>query len=228
MADEKDLDPRYSGYPQRFHRYWPRHVIKGLIAAFIVIAGLSVLSYYFRVPTNFDTALPDDGMYIPGPEWYFLFILQPFWYFTGDAKKWLALGTFVAPIAVILSLILIPFVLGRKKREPRRGLRKALAMVFVFGVWGALFFGLYSAGAPSKLYGCLACHTPAYGERQYLPPMDVAEYYNINRSRQIQVGKYRASKSDTAGDAIYTGVTVETYKDANWQLRHFYEPTFTW
>ncbi len=57
------------------------------------------------------------------------------------------------------------------------------------------------------------------GVRQALPPADMGEYYRVERQRQINVGRYRAG--DTSGD-------VGGYKDANWQLRHFYEPTMTW
>ncbi len=52
-----------------------------------------------------------------------------------------------------------------------------------------------------------------------LPPADMGEYYKVERQRQINVGGYRAG--DTTGD-------IGGYKDANWQLRHFYEPTMTW
>ena len=48
----------------------------------------------------------------------------------------------------------------------------------------------------------------------------------------MAVGKYRAGKSsgvNEAGEQVYdTGGEAESYKDANWQMRHMYEPTFTW
>jgi hypothetical protein len=56
------------------------------------------------------------------------------------------------------------------------------------------------------------------GVRQALPPADMAEYYRESRQSQIEVGRYRAGSTSDA----------ESYKDANWQLRHYYEPTMTW
>ena len=193
----------------------------------VVIALLATLSYYFYVPTDFNMAFPDDGMYIPGPEWYFLFIFQPFWYFKGEWKGMVFLGTFVLPLLILGFLILVPFVFKRERRPGEGRLFKVLRVSIPVIIFGLLFFGIYRSGAPAKLYGCIACHTPAYGMRQYLPPMDVSKYYKEERARQIQVGKFRAGKLDESGMASFGG-PAESYKDANWQLRHFYEPTFTW
>lgn len=220
--------PRYAPpYPQNFHRFWPTHAIKAGILVVVVVALISVLAYYYSVPIDFNMAFPDDGMNIPGPEWYFLFIFLPFWYFTGELKGLVVLGTFVVPLLILIFLLLVPFVF-KKGRRPGTGFvawfkRAAVPLV----LFVALMVGIYRAGAPAKITGCIACHTPHYGQRQYLPPMDVAEYYKTHRQRQIEVGKFRAGKLDTEGMAAIGGA-AESYKDANWQLRHMYEPTFTW
>jgi hypothetical protein len=47
----------------------------------------------------------------------------------------------------------------------------------------------------------------------------MAGFYREGRQRQIQVGKYRVGSA---------GGAAQSYKDANWQLRHYYEPAMTW
>ncbi len=230
MAEQKNtpFDPRYAPpYPQEFHRFWPRHAIKGSIVVVVVVAVVCVLAYFFSVPTDFNMAFPDDGMYIPGPEWYFLFIFQPFWYFKGSLKGAVFLGTFVLPILLIAFLILVPFIFKKERKIGRGFVARLKAVAIPVVLFIAIFTGIFFSGYPAKTFGCIACHTPAYGMRQYLPPMDVAEYYKTHRERQIRVGKFRAGKLDTSGMASFGG-EAESYKDANWQLRHFYEPTFTW
>ncbi|MEE9614299.1 MAG: hypothetical protein V3W31_05005 [Thermodesulfobacteriota bacterium] len=291
--EEKVNDPRYAPpYPQEFHKYWPRHFVKGLLVAGGVVLIAMTLAFFFRVPVDFNMALPDEGMYVPSPEWYFFLLLQPFWYLTGDSVKWLSLGTFFIPALVLTFLVLVPFIFKKGGRLADRGgvwkgvnialsvlvygifvyslyradfstlgedgetsgtiavvaalillaavfvvpqairlkkgvLKWALAVSLPVGIFCLLLQGIYASGYAAKGNGCIACHTPAYGLRQYLPPMDVGEYYRVERQRQIDVGKFRAGKVDTEGQAAIGGA-AQSYKDANWQLRHYYEPTFTW
>lgn len=224
-------DPRYAPpYPQALHRFWPRHAIKGSVVVIITVAIIAGLAYKYQLPTPAElagnTTLPDDGMYIPGPEWYFLFLLQPFWYLKGTLAKWQFFGTFIAPCLVFAFAFLVPFIF-KKKRQISGVVSRMLNILPPLIVFSLIIIGIVYSGYPAKLHGCIACHNPSTGVRQNLPPMDVADFYKNNRQRQIEVGKYRASKVDTAGE-LSVGGEVETYKDANWQMRHIYEPTFTW
>ena len=170
--------------------------------------------------------LPDEGMYIPGPEWYFLFLLQPFWYLKGELARWQFLGTFVVPGLITVFIVLIPFIF--KKKKPITGIVSRLVYMLPPAlVFSLIIFGITYSGYSAKLHGCIACHNPSTGVRQNLPPMDVATFYKTDRQRQIEVGKYRAGKIGEGGESAIEG-EVETYKDANWQMRHIYEPTFTW
>ncbi len=229
LSDLKPVQPpRYAPpYPQNFHKFWPTHAIKAGILVILFYSLIGVCAYFYYVPVDFNMAFPDDGMGIPGPEWYFLFLFQPFWYFAGDLKKLVVLGTFVVPVLILLFLLAVPFIF-KKGRKPETGFvawaKRATIPIVLFV---ALMYAIYNSGHPAKVLGCIACHRPQYGQRQYLPPMDVAEYYKVVRQRQIKVGKFRAGKLDTSGQAAIGGA-AQSYKDANWQLRHIYEPTFTW
>lgn len=227
MDEHKNKDPRYAPpYPQNFHKFWPRHVVKAGIVVSVIIAIIVFLAYWYRLPSDYNTVFPDDGMYIPGPEWFYLFLFQPFWYLKGGLAAWQFIGTFVMPILIIVLVISIPFIF--KKRKPVSGLAsKIMGILPPAFVFAAVMLGITFSGYHAKLYGCISCHNSQAGVRHNLPPMDVLDYYKTNRQRQIEVGKYRASKSGTEGESVI-GQEIETYKDANWHMRHLYEPTFTW
>jgi len=215
-------DPKYDPpYPQEFHRFWPRHVVKTIFVSVVTIALVVGLAYFFRVPTDVNMPpLPTEGEYIPAPEWYLIFIFQPFWHFTGDAMAWRPLFTFWAPVAILLAGFAVPLVFGRKKASSQRLSRgtKLLMAIGALTIWVVMTAGVVGSAYPAKTTGCTSCHNPMMGVRQALPPADMAAYYRGSRKLQIGVGGYRAGGM---------GLT-ESYKDANWQLRHYYEPTMTW
>jgi quinol-cytochrome oxidoreductase complex cytochrome b subunit len=224
-GEEREIvkDPKYDPpYPQSFYAFWPRHAIRASTLVALLFLMLILLASYFRVPTDLNMPpLPDEGANIPAPEWYLFLFFQPFWYLVGDYAKWLSVGTFWLPFLALVFLLLVPVIFKRRKQ---RGVRMSIAKkvilaLAVWGFWGAFMAGVVGAGHPAKTTGCTSCHNPMMGVRQALPPADMADYYNVERARQIEVGKFRI------GDQNHIGAS---YKDANWQLRHFYEPVMTW
>ena len=224
-GEEREIvkDPKYDPpYPQSFYAFWPRHAIKASTLVALLFLMLILLASYFRVPTDLNMPpLPDEGANIPAPEWYLFLLFQPFWYLVGDYAKWLSVGTFWLPLVALVFLLLVPVMFKRRKQ---RGVRMSIAnkvilALILWGFWGAFMAGVVGAGHPAKTTGCTSCHNPMMGVRQALPPADMADYYTVERARQIEVGKFRI------GDQNHIGAS---YKDANWQLRHFYEPVMTW
>ena len=59
-----------------------------------------------------------------------------------------------------------------------------------------------------------------------MPPLDVGEFYRVNRQRQISL-ENTGQRKGLAGRDIDSHQRGEGYKDANWQMKHMYEPTFT-
>jgi len=226
MTDEKQklrIEDKYAPpYPQKFYTFWPRHAIRAGVMVAIVFITIVLLSIFFQVPADSNIPpLPNEGEYIPAPEWYLFLLFQPFWYLTGDKAGWLPVGTFWIPLIFMLALFLVPYVPGRRKTlRVKLATSKKLILALSVGLfWLAGMAGVVVSGYPAKTTGCVSCHNPMMGVRQALPPADMGEYYKVERQRQINVGRYRAG--DTTGD-------IGSYKDANWQLRHFYEPTMTW
>jgi len=215
--------PKYDPpYPQAFYPFWPKHAVKAGILVLIVVLVPLLLSYYLRVPTDPNMPpLPDEGMNVPAPEWYLFFVFQPFWHLTGAAAKWLSVGTFWLPLAGLVFLLLVPVIFKRRQGSPPRMATpgKIVLALVLFSFWILAVAGVTKAGHPAKTTGCTSCHNPWMGVRQALPPASMTEFYKVERAQQIEVGRYRIGDVDHIGSS---------YKDANWQLRHFYEPTMTW
>ncbi len=212
----------------------------------VVLIIIGILADRFPVPDDApnEVPFPDDGENVPGPEWLFLLLWQPFWYFKGMMSKYLFL-TALTPMALGLFFIFLPYfrkiplnrVPGLKViLEKARAIKSLRLKGFVYAIPALVFalalgVGVYKSGHQAKILGCDACHNPAMGHRMSIPPMDVGRYYSVERAMQIQVGKYRAGKSagvTSEGTQNYVKSAVEGYKDADWQMRHMYEPTFTW
>lgn len=222
FIDEKYAPP----YPQEFDRFWPKHSLKAGISVVITLALLVGLAIVFQVPTDHDMPpLPNHGMNIPAPEWYLLFLFEPFWQFTGESAIWLQVGTFWIPLAVILFLLFIPFILGRKpwnsQSRMAKGSKIALALG-AFAVWLVMTTAVVGGGHGAKTTSCISCHTPMVGNQIGLPPADMAKYYREVREIERILGRNRlGEEGEKSGNS-------ESFKDANWQLRHFREPTENW
>ncbi len=229
-------------------KWWPHYVLRLALLMLVATALIVLLAYLFPVPDDapMEIPLPDHGANVPGPEWVFTILWMPFWYLKGRMKKYLFIMPLI-PIAIMIYLVLLPYMhklpldripglkgLMEKARAMRSGFKKS----FVYAVpalvcFFVLMVGVVRSGHQAKILGCDSCHNPAMGHRMAIPPMDVFNYYMVDRARQIGVGKYRAGKSgglDNSGNMIYESKNEEAggYKDANWQMRHMYEPTFTW
>ena len=221
------MEPKYAPpYPQSFYAFWPKHAVKASILISIIFAGLLLLSFLIQVPM--DPAMPpmpNDGFHVPAPEWYLVFMFQPFWYLTGDKARWLSIFTFWLPVLVLAFLFLVPVIFRKRKSSPRVKLSDSAKVKLMAGVglvWVVSMGAVVSSGAPAKVLGCPSCHNPMMGSRQALPPADVGEYYRVARQRQVNLGGYNI------GSEEHTGAEGGGYKDSNWQLKHFYEPTMTW
>ncbi len=228
-------------------KWWPHYVLTLSVVMTAVIAVIVVLSYKFPVPDDAPNVIPmpDDGENIPGPEWLFLLLWQPFWTFGGSLKKYL----FIMPLAPILIGVLL-FLLPLAGKIPfgkipglkgimgkASSMRSGLVKSFLYAVPALLFAVIFAgyavkSGHQAKILGCDACHNPAMGHRMAVPPVNVFKYYSVERAMQIGIGKYTAGKVEgtgAGGENVYNMESEEGgYKDANWQMRHMYEPTFTW
>lgn len=228
-------------------KWWPHMVIILSLVMLVVALIIGIMADRFPVPDDAPNEIPfpDDGENVPGPEWLFLLFWLPFWYFKGHLKKYLFL-TSVVPIVIFLYFMVLPYfhkiplhripglkVILEKVRGMTSGMKKSLIYALPALIFGVIMVaGVYRSGHQAKVLGCDACHNPAMGHRMAIPPVNVATYYTVDRARQIGSAKYRAGKStglNAEGEMMQdTSDDEGGYKDANWQMRHMYEPTFTW
>lgn len=226
MAGKKTeiiMEPKYAPpYPQSFYSFWPKHAIRAGILVSVIFLGLLLLASLIQVPMDPNMPpMPDEGAHIPAPEWYLFFLFQPFWYLTGDNAKWLPIGTFWLPLLAVIFLLLVPVIFRKNKNTGSivKTTSRVTLAILVGIVWATSIGSVTASGAPAKTLGCPSCHNPMMGQRQALPPADMSAYYQKERQQQVNLGGYNIGNTDHAGGS---------YKDANWQLRHFYEPTMTW
>ncbi len=242
MSESENVPDKKSG-----KKWWPHMVIILSLLMLVVLLLIGIMAERFPVPDDapLEIPFPDAGENVPGPEWLFLLFWLPFWYFKGHLKKYLFL-TSVVPIAIFLYFMILPYIhkiplhripglkiILEKVRGMGSGLIKSLIYALPALILGAILTtGVYRSGHQAKILGCDACHNPAMGHRMAIPPVNVATYYSVDRARQIVSAKYRAGKSsgvNAEGELLHDNKDDEGgYKDANWQMRHMYEPTFTW
>ena len=107
IIEEKYAPP----YPQGFHAFYPKHAIRAGFTVVVTLALIIGCAIYFQVPTDHNMPpLPDHGAYVPAPEWYLMFLFEPFWYLTGEAAVWRQIGTFWVPLIVIGGLFILSLI----------------------------------------------------------------------------------------------------------------------
>jgi menaquinol-cytochrome c reductase cytochrome b/c subunit len=112
-------------------KFYPDIIYKDLLVSFgifILLVGLAIFIGVAHEPP----ADPNDSVYVPRPEWYFLFLFQLLKYFPGQIE-WL--GTAILPGIAVLALLLLPFY----DRSPLRYWKKRRLAV---GVMGTIVVGM--------------------------------------------------------------------------------------
>jgi quinol-cytochrome oxidoreductase complex cytochrome b subunit len=110
-----------------------------MVIIFIVVAV--ILAGFFPVGLE-DPADPTDNLYIPKPEWYFLFLYQLLKYFPGKLE---AIATSVVSIGGFFVLLLLPFIDRNAEKRPNKRPFAMTAMVLtVLAIILLTVFGLAS------------------------------------------------------------------------------------
>lgn len=182
--------------------FYPRQVYMDAVVMVGVFLVLVVLARFVPFPLA-DKANPADTSFVPVPEWYFLFYYELLKYIHGPLEP---LATWVLPAAVILVMLLWPF-LDRQKhvRAPAsRPVGMAIAAVFLVTVFSLLGISL------KNLYG-MKRTDPAIAHGQTL-------YANLGCA-----GCHRIHGNGGAigPDLSYEG---DARADREWHIQHFRDP----
>jgi ubiquinol-cytochrome c reductase cytochrome b subunit len=113
---------------ETFVPFFPYWIVNDAIAGLGLLAILVFLSYTQRAPLEFP-ADPTSSNFVPRPEWYFLFYFQLLKYFPG----WLEpVATFLIPLFIFGSMILLPFVDRSAERRPwKKPVTTAVAIFYI-------------------------------------------------------------------------------------------------
>ena len=177
--------------------FYPRQVLMdamGMLAIFLVIAGLSLL----RPPGLESVANPSNSSYSPTPAWYFDWIFQLLKMIRPEI-----LGVVGLPALIGIVLVLLPFVDKRPERSPFRRPVAVLVTMVVLGAMMTLsvqaergFKKLVSleprSVARGKLVfqqsGCIGCHT-VNGQGGHIGP-DLSEEGLVGHSEHWLVVQF--------------------------------------
>ncbi|GAB4389274.1 MAG: hypothetical protein Kow0025_13640 [Thermodesulfovibrionales bacterium] len=125
--------------------FWPDQAFKDVVVGTSVLFLMLTLAV-FAPPAYRGPADPMDTLFVPKPEWDFLWLYQALKYFEGP---WEPLGAGGVPAAVMGALVLLPFVDRNPERNP---LKRPVAMALAIALAGAVT-ALSVAGYLSKGYG---------------------------------------------------------------------------
>jgi ubiquinol-cytochrome c reductase cytochrome b subunit len=115
-------------------RFFPAQAFKDTCAVFAAFAILFVLAAVARAPLE-RLADPTDSMYVPRPDWYFLFLFQSLKLFKGISEQ---IGSVLLPTLAVLLLLALPFLdRARLRRVTERTVAIGVVVLCVAG-WTAL------------------------------------------------------------------------------------------
>ena len=96
--------------PQNPVDYYPSLLLKVNIVMMVVFVLVAVvLAGFFPVGLE-DPADPTDNLYVPKPEWYFMFFYQLLKYFPGKLEPMVATVVSFGGFLVLLMLVVIAFI----------------------------------------------------------------------------------------------------------------------
>jgi ubiquinol-cytochrome c reductase cytochrome b subunit len=122
---------RYADLKRKGEPFFPDILVKDAIVALGVLLILFGLVVWRGVPTE-AAADPTNTLYVPRPEWYFMFLFEFLKYVPGQLEGLAAIGL---PTLVLLILFLLPFVDRSPTRHPRlRPYSVGLTLLAIIGI----------------------------------------------------------------------------------------------
>ena len=169
-------------------KYLAKHAVIS-IPFFIVVGALAV-----NIPTPTEDPniipMPLEGANVPAPDWFFLFLLQPFMIFEGAMASFLSI---YLPLILGIVLIFLPYIFKgwsnkRQNGKPGAGsdvgaplrpngkfklttsVGAVASFLIVVLVASAPFAVLFVETHESPTLGCNSCHNVSMGTRMGIPP----------------------------------------------------------
>lgn len=125
----------YSEYPGKTEAFWPNFLLKEWMIGAIFLIGYLIITVAHPSPLE-RQADPTDTMYIPVPDWYFLFMYQLLKYEFASGP-YNVIGALVIPGLAIGALMLVPFMDTSKERRP---FKRPLPTAFMLLAFASIFY----------------------------------------------------------------------------------------
>lgn len=124
----------YSAYPGKSEAFVPNFLLKEWMVGAVVLVGFMVLVMTHPAPLGYP-ADPNNTLFIPMPDWYFLFMYQLLKYpYTSENFK--IMGTLAIPGIAFGSLLLAPFLdRGKERRFYRRPIASSLMVIAIIAIF---------------------------------------------------------------------------------------------
>jgi len=188
------------------------------IPFFIFVALLAI---YVPMPTQDPDIIPmpQEGEFIPAPEWIILFLLAPFMYFKGFMVAFLG---FYLPLIIFLLLAALPYLL--KKREKRNKTSRYINnhhFEIILHFFGKIFKLSFVTRAAAFLGVCMAVISllsPLYIVNYRSPTLGCSSCHNI----------YMGERMGAPPDAFKDRNIVPLLDDSEWMVKHWYHPQVIW
>ena len=122
--------------------YYPSFLFKEILMAMAIFILVAVVLAGFFPAGLEDPADPTDNLYVPKPEWYFMFLYQLLKYFPGPLE---AIVTAMVTVGGFAFLLLLPFIDKNVERNPRkRPIAMAALVIAVLVIISLTVIGLAS------------------------------------------------------------------------------------
>jgi len=107
--------------------YYPSFLFKEILMVMVIFILVAVVLAGFFPAGLEDPADTTDNLYVPKPEWYFMFLYQLLKYFPGRLE---AVATSMVTVGGFTVLLLLPFIDRNAEKNPRKRPIAMAAMVF--------------------------------------------------------------------------------------------------
>lgn len=125
--------PDYTAFPGKSEAFIPNFLLKEWMVGCVVLVGFLVWVMAEPAPLGYP-ADPTNTIFIPMPDWYFLFLYQ-FLKYPYVSEQYVLLGTMVIPAIMFGALLLAPFLdTGKERRFYRRPIASSLMLLSLAAV----------------------------------------------------------------------------------------------
>ncbi len=196
--------------------FFPGQVLRDTVAIFAAFLLLFLAAAFIDAPLD-RMADPNDTIYTPRPEWYFLWLFQLLKFFHGPFE---AIGSIGLPSLVIAGLVAVPFLDRGRVCKLRQQSLAAGVVLFVVAGWSLLTVSAIR-GTPANSVAPVA---DAHQEQALRLPAEELAAVSYFRQEQCQACHNLVDGEPKTGPNL---AGIEIHASPDWMTSHFRNPGFS-